>query len=97
MTTASTPEGYPITACRSCGAPVIWAATRRSRMPVDAEPVEDGTITLLPGTHRRDAVAVVVQGPGLAPQDLRTAHRDTCPDADTWRSARGKPGGGGAQ
>jgi hypothetical protein len=78
MTTASTPEGFEITTCRSCGRPVIWAATRRSRMPVDAEPAEGGTISLLPGTHRRDPVAVVMKGPGLTPQDLRTAHRDTC-------------------
>ena len=79
MTTASTPEGFEITACRSCGRPVIWAATRHRRMmPVDAEPAEGGTISLLPGTHRRDPVAVVITGPGLIPQDLRTAHRDTC-------------------
>jgi hypothetical protein len=57
-------------------------------MPVDAEPVEDGTISLLPGTHRRDPVAVVITGPGLTPQDLRTAHRDTCPEADQWCQAR---------
>jgi hypothetical protein len=45
------------------GRAVNWAVTRnRKPMPVDAEPVEDGTITLLPGTHRRDAVAVIVQG-----------------------------------
>jgi hypothetical protein len=45
------------------GRAVNWAVTRnRKPMAVDAEPVEDGTITLLPGTHRRDAVAVIVQG-----------------------------------
>jgi hypothetical protein len=93
VTTASTPEGFEITACRSCGRAVIWAVTRHRRlMPVDAEPVENGTITLLPGPYRREPVAVIVQGPGLIPQGLRTSHFATCPDADEWRR-RKVPGG----
>jgi len=33
--------------CRSCGAPILWARSTRGRMvPLDREPVADGTIIL---------------------------------------------------
>ena len=88
--------------CLSCKAPVIWTVTeRRKRMPVDAEPVEGGTILL---SHRRvgSPPVALVQGPleieqlraqhERSPQEgplrLHTSHFATCPNAARHR--RGK-------
>ena len=83
-----TTEGYRIEACRSCNAPVIWAATNGGKtMPVDAEPVDDGNVELRPGRYGGGAVATVLSGPPLfAPSPLRKSHFATCPQADEWRS-----------
>ncbi|GIF08688.1 hypothetical protein [Actinoplanes siamensis] len=85
--TGRTPEGFEITACRSCNAPIIWATSRGGKaMPVDAEPTEDGNVELAerPGLFV-GPVATVLTGPSLLGGPLREAHFTTCPDADRWR------------
>jgi hypothetical protein len=85
--------------CASCKAPVIWAMTENGkRMPVDAEPVESGTILL---SHRRlgqppvaiyqrsmDIEELRVQherSPQEGPLRLFTSHFAHCPNADKHR------------
>lgn len=68
--------------CRSCGAAIVWAYTASGRrMPVDAEPVDDGTLKLSP---RVGQLHVFVVGPHPSEPRYR-AHFVTCPDADGWR------------
>ena len=72
-------------ACRSCGAPIMWAMTGRGKtMPVDAAPSDGGnvTLTLDGGTLR----AVVSAGDaGLA----HLSHFVSCPKAEKHRRRRG--------
>jgi hypothetical protein len=82
-----------VTTCRSCDAPVIWLTLRPGgkRMPVDAEPADDGNILA-------DLVAgmgVVVPASELEYMKEATpdepfyrSHFSTCPDADGWRRRR---------
>jgi len=69
--------------CRSCGAPILWARSTRGRMvPLDREPVADGTIIL-----GADDVAFVL-GPAdepIAGTPRYHSHFATCPDADKYR------------
>lgn len=83
-------------ACRSCGAPVIWLtiAPGGRRMPVDAEPAEDGTVLadLAAGAGVVLGRADVAQlradedehGPE-AREPLYRSHFATCPQAGEWR------------
>jgi hypothetical protein len=79
-----------VSSCRSCSAPIVWCwSTRRVRIPIDADPVPDGNVTVLDGLPLAEGVVVVVDGvPGLFdPPDAphyRT-HFVTCPDAERWR------------
>lgn len=78
-------DGYRVTACNTCGAPVVWAtspATRRSA-PIDAEPTTDGNVEVY--RHGGNVLFRVVTDTPLMPVPLRTSHFATCPDADTWR------------
>lgn len=83
--------------CNSCGAPIIWVKTERgNRMPVDAEPTDQGNIDLhcpmgeVPSAiylrradleKRRDDAAVV--GGRMAP--LYMSHFVRCPFAAQHR------------
>ena len=71
--------------CRSCGAPILWVVSAASgkAMPVDADPVEDGNVTL-------DGLTATVhpagQGDLLGDAGPRyRSHFATCKDADEWR------------
>lgn len=74
--------------CSSCGAEVIWSVTHnRRKMPVDAEPREDGNIVL-----RQDGETVVAEYPGKEHPSLFEAsrpryvsHFSTCPQSKEWR------------
>ena len=68
--------------CRSCGAAILWAYTPSlRRMPVDAEPVDDGTLALTPYDGQLKVEVV-----GVHPSEPRyRAHFVTCPDAEGWR------------
>lgn len=74
--------------CRSCGAPILWATTASGRkMPVDAEPVADGTLVL----RERDGEVFVVVAANAESNVVGPRHRAhfaTCPDAESWRQRR---------
>lgn len=76
--------------CRSCGAPILWAQTVNDRrIPIDADPVDDGNLVLTypsPGT----ALALVVDPAQttLGDPPRYISHYVTCPDADSWRKHR---------
>lgn len=83
-----------MSACRSCGAPVIWTKTAGGKsMPVDAEPPADGNGNVrVDGIGERSAPVATVLGPlevaMLAPEvreELRLSHFVTCPDAKDWK------------
>lgn len=72
--------------CRSCGAPILWVHTAKgTRMPLDAEPVDGGNVTLSNG------VAFVHGQPALLldePVETYVSHFATCPQAAEWRGKR---------
>lgn len=71
-----------VSECRSCKAPIIWAwTTSHRRMPVDADPTENGTLIL---TELAGEVCVDVST-GDEETPRHRAHFATCPDADSWR------------
>lgn len=88
----------PDGACRNttCAAPFRWAVTSSGkRMPVDAEPSEDGTVILevLDEVHPRKQVQLraMVIGPmdQVADDVLRfRSHFATCPAAGKFRTDR---------
>lgn len=70
-----------MSACRSCGAPIVWATTaNRKRMPVDAAPSARGTIMLRDGkAHVMGSLeALSLRDAGV---ELHEPHHATCPDA----------------
>ena len=77
--------------CASCKAPITWTQTRTGkRMPVDAEPSDDGTIRLVLAAPRTVPVAEVLTGVRLsAARDegaqLFKSHFATCPNASEHR------------
>jgi hypothetical protein len=86
MTAQRTGDGFVIEACRTCGAPVVWATTKNDKaMPIDAQPVADGNVELAAGPTPGTVAATVLSGPSLMPGPLRKSHFATCPDADDWR------------
>lgn len=79
--------------CRSCGAEIRWAHTTSGHaMPLDAEPVADGTVAFTGRDVRNDRgtalpeVRVDVGQPLFDDGTPRyVAHFATCPNADEWR------------
>lgn len=78
--------------CRSCGAPIIWAITRRGvRIPLDAVPdlVKGNQVIELdapegidgPQTWRARAADTLLD----AAQDRYMPHHATCPQGKQWR------------
>jgi hypothetical protein len=80
-----------MTACRSCGAAIVWAVTTNNRrMPVDANPVPDGNLTLAypsPGAApiavHADPGALLIDNP-----PRYVSHFATCEFADQHRKSR---------
>lgn len=70
--------------CRSCGAAVRWAVTRKNGKPIplDPSPVDDGNLVVFRGVamSRKDADAR-----GIGPLPLFKAHFATCPNANRHR------------
>jgi len=90
VTTPSNPDGFPIDACKSCNARIIWARSSNGKlMPVDAEPVRGANVRL---TREGQDVRANVVRPQLAfgSTGLRHSHFVTCPKADQWRRRGGK-------
>lgn len=74
--------------CRSCDAPIIWAATSRGKaMPVDVEPTAGGNVELTPHAVRPDELVAKVIPPHLAfgRQNLHMPHHATCPHGKEWK------------
>lgn len=68
----------PITTCRSCGKPIIFALSRNGKAwPVDAET----TIIVVPEGTNLDGRRVWKQMSGHVPHHL------TCPQAEQWRGS----------
>lgn len=67
--------------CQSCGAPIFFAATGTGkRIPLDAEPTEDGNIVILDGE-----ACVIPKGTYLAGKPQYRSHFATCPNAARHR------------
>lgn len=80
--------------CRSCSAQIIWAqsATSDKRMPLDAEPVDDGNVVLELRGHAADPLYRVLTKKEKAqqtifdePQLRYKSHFATCPQDKQWR------------
>jgi hypothetical protein len=78
-----------MSACRSCGAPVLWAVTAEGkRMPVDAEPAPAGNL-IVDQTARPWTVRVVPPDDLLIGDPPRyLSHFATCPHANEHRKLR---------
>lgn len=84
-----------MSACRGCGAPVLWAVTPAGRtIPLDAEPSADGNVILtghrVPSKHGSwapEARVLTNAQLAVAPDDVPTytAHFARCPKADELR------------
>lgn len=75
-----------IATCRSCHDPIVWAVTEAGkRIPLNAEPVIGGNMTLTGSTARM----LSADGQRLAAtmqQPRHVAHFVTCPQSGRWRS-----------
>lgn len=79
--------------CKTCDAEIEWVITTTgSSMPVDADPVPDGNITLAdpPPLGRSRTATVYKQTPMLEPGPYYVSHFVTCPDADQHRRTRAR-------
>lgn len=76
-----------MSACRSCGAELLWAFTATgSRMPLNAEPSDAGNVVLSVGpTGQREATVIVEGDPRGDSQALYIPHHAVCPDGKKWR------------
>lgn len=73
-----------MSACRSCGKPILWATTAKGKaIPLDVEPSASGNIEL------RSSIAHYVTPDVNAVGALRyVAHFSTCPQAASHRKSR---------
>lgn len=76
--------------CRSCGAPITWAATATGkRMPVDRDPHPDGNVVLRPRERGEGLLATVIGAADRASvgraHQLHRPHFATCPQASEHR------------
>lgn len=81
-------------ACRSCGAPLIWARTEKSRwLPLDAEPVTarfGASLFVLRERDQPKPLAVAIPPTVFPDEPAYQAHFATCPHADKWRGAKAR-------
>lgn len=79
-----------MSACRSCGADIVWAVTAAGkRMPVDAEPVPEGNVALVDLASGEIHATVLGEGEALlAEEPLHLSHFATCVFADQHRRPR---------
>lgn len=67
----------------------MWRATSAGKyLPLDTVPVRSGNVWVRAGRAHvyRDAAAAIDDG--APPDELRTSHFATCPDAATFRAPR---------
>ena len=73
-----------MSACRTCGAPVLWVTTFHGNpMPLDAEPSDKGNIVLRDGVAHYEGKATLFDS---APRYI--SHFATCKDAVLHRKKR---------
>lgn len=74
-----------VTACRSCEARIIWTITAKGRkMPVDAEPREDGGFVLR-GQGDDHPPLALAKGEARGREPRYVSHFATCPNAAEHR------------
>ena len=74
--------------CRSCGAEIIWAKSRKTgkRIPIDREPVSDGNLKLTTtGTDGPLWAEPIKDDHRISSERYFKTHFATCPEAKTWR------------
>lgn len=81
----------PVSACNSCGAPILWAISARTRKPApyNAAPVtqERGAFVLEVTDQGDDLVARKAEPADVgAGKPMHASHYSTCPQAAQWRS-----------
>lgn len=80
--------------CQSCGAAIFFAVTPSgSRMPIDANPTDDGNVLVMQSrSNPDDKKAVVLARDAEKPRDRRlfTSHFSTCPKAAEHRRRKAK-------
>lgn len=71
--------------CSSCSARIVWTVTAKGkRMPVDAEPREDGTFVLR-GQGDDHPPLALHKRESRGREPLYVSHFATCPNADEHR------------
>lgn len=74
--------------CKSCGAQIIWATTvAGKKMPLDAEPHEDGNVVLMPAGAMVLPKETFELGKGICSKRYRS-HFATCNNASKHRKAK---------
>jgi hypothetical protein len=75
-------------ACRTCGAPILWARTRKGNAaPMDAAPHEDGRFRLVKDEGGQlEAVSIPREELDFVPARKRyRSHFSSCPQSRGWR------------
>lgn len=74
--------------CKSCGADIVWAVTRKGRrIPLDPEPVQGGNVRIEARPGRTMALAVVVNATETG---THRSHFASCPNAARHRKRERK-------
>lgn len=77
--------------CRSCGAPITWARTKKDKtIPLDTNPVPGGNLVIVGRVKTEHGMAplVAMADADNTDRDHYVAHFSTCPAAEKHRSAR---------
>jgi len=74
-------------ACRSCGAPIVWARTHfnGTPIPINTGPTPDGNLLVEVNGNRLIATVLPPGDERIAQENTYTTHFATCPDGDQWR------------
>lgn len=77
----------PISRCRSCGSPVVWATTSvgGKKIPIDPDPVSTGNLTITRDAGRGVLAHTAAAG---SPVPRYVSHFATCPNAAQHRRPR---------
>lgn len=73
-----------ISHCRSCDAEVIWCHTAKSKIPMDAKPIENGNLVILYELGSEPTVESYHPGLHLG-QKRYQSHFVSCPQANQHR------------
>ena len=77
---------HQVAVCRSCGAPIRWAKTRKGKnIPLDDEPGTGGSFVLQDADGPKPLALKMKKEEAETRADLFTCHFETCPDAASFR------------